>query len=128
MLLASIGADVVVTQKAGADDPAPPRRPGAGVAGFAVLTVDVAGLVTSWSVTAAHLFGRAAGEMTGQHLGDVLLNRPGQRELLSQALAESVRDGRGPRRWTSPSPARTARPPCTVNPRPAARRPGPAAL
>lgn len=56
---------MVVTQKAGAGDPAPPRRPGAGVAGFAVLTVDAAGLVTSWSVTAARLFGRTAGEITG---------------------------------------------------------------
>jgi PAS domain-containing protein len=59
--------------------------------------VDAAGLVTSWSVTAARLFGRTAGEMTGQHLGDVLLNRPGQRELLQQALAEV---GAG-RPWTT---------------------------
>jgi hypothetical protein len=44
------------------------------VASFAVLTVDAAGLVTSWPVTAARLFGQTAGEMTGQHLGDVLLN------------------------------------------------------
>ena len=88
---------MVVTQKAGADDPAPPRRRGAGVAGFAVLTVDAAGLVTSWSVTTARLLGRTAGEMTGQHLGDVLLNRPGQRELLQQALAEV---GAG-RPWTA---------------------------
>ena len=87
----------MVTQKAGADDPAPPRRPGAGLASFAVLTVDAAGLVTSWSVTAARLLGRTAGEMTGQHLGDVLLNRPGQRELLQQALAE-VGAGRS---WTA---------------------------
>jgi hypothetical protein len=35
--------------------------------------------------------------MTGQHLGDVLLNRPGQRELLAQALAEA---GAG-RSWTA---------------------------
>jgi PAS domain-containing protein len=70
-----------------------------GGASFAVLTVDAAGLVTSWSVTAARLFGRTAGEMTGQHLGDVLLNRPGQRELLAQAqaLAEA---GAG-RSWTA---------------------------
>ncbi len=88
---------MVVTQKAGAGDPAPPRRPGAGVAGFAVLTVDAAGLVTSWSVTAARLLGRTAGEMTGRRLGDVLLNRPGQRELLQQALAEA---GAG-RPWTA---------------------------
>ena len=67
------------------------------MAGFAVLTVDAAGLVTSWSVTAARLLGRTAGEMTGQHLGDVLLNRPGQRELLQQALAEV---GAG-RPWTA---------------------------
>ena len=67
------------------------------MAGFAVLTVDAAGLVTSWSVTAARLLGRTAGEMTGQRLGDVLLNRPGQRELLQQALAEA---GAG-RPWTA---------------------------
>jgi hypothetical protein len=59
--------------------------------------VDAAGLVTSWSVTAARLFGQAAEEMTGQYLGDVLLNRPGQRELLHQALAEV---GAG-RTWTA---------------------------
>ena len=88
---------MVVTQKAGADGPAPPRRHGAGGTSFAVLTVDPAGLVTSWSVTAARLFGRPAGEMTGQHLGDVLLNRPGQRELLTRALAE-VGAGRS---WTA---------------------------
>ena len=94
---ARIGADVVATQITGADDPAPPGRRGAGGTSFAVLTVDAAGLVTSWSVTAARLFGRTAGEMTGQHLGDVLLNRPGQRELLGQALAEV---GAG-RPWTA---------------------------
>jgi PAS domain-containing protein len=94
-----LGADVVVTQIAGAGGPAPPGRSGAGGGNIAVLTVDAAGLVTSWSVTAARLFGRTAAEMTGQHLGDVLLNRPGQRELLGQALAEVrcgtavVRDG-----------------------------------
>ena len=87
----------MVTQIAGADDPAPPGRPGAGGISFAVLTVDAAGLVTSWSVTAERLFGRTAGEITGQHLGDVLLNRPGQRELLGQALAEV---GAG-RPWTA---------------------------
>jgi hypothetical protein len=89
---------VVVSQIAGADGPAPPHWRGARAVGFAVLTVDAAGLVTSWSVTAARLFGRAAGEMTGQHLGDALLNRPGQRELLREALAE-VSAGRP---WTAP--------------------------
>ena len=88
---------MVAAQIAGAGDPAPPRRSGAGGASFAVLTVDGAGLVTSWSVTAARLFGRTAGEMAGQHLGDVLLTRPGQRELLGQALAEA---GAG-RAWTA---------------------------
>jgi PAS domain-containing protein len=94
---ARIGKGVVVTQIAGADDPVPPGRSGAGGGSFAVLTVDAAGLVTTWSVAAARLFGRTAAEMTGQHLGDVLLNRPGQRELLGQALAEV---GAG-RPWTA---------------------------
>lgn len=67
MLLGRIGADVVVTHKAGADDPAPPGGPGADWTSFAVLTGDAAGLVKRWP--------------------------------------KSVRDGRGPRPWTSNSPA-----------------------
>ena len=64
----------------------------------------------------------------GQHLGDVLLTRPGQGELLGQALAE-VGAGRA---WTATVDlafaGAEARPPCTANPRPAAPRPGPAVL
>jgi serine phosphatase RsbU (regulator of sigma subunit) len=55
------------------------------------------GLVASWSVTAARLFGCPASAVAGRDLGDVLMAGPDQRALLRDALAE-VAAGRV---WTS---------------------------
>jgi stage II sporulation SpoE-like protein/PAS domain-containing protein/GAF domain-containing protein len=65
-----------------------PERRGPDLAGLAVFTLDPAGRVASWSVTAARLFGREASEAAGRDICDVLMGGAGQRELMSQALAE----------------------------------------
>jgi serine phosphatase RsbU (regulator of sigma subunit) len=56
----------------------------------AVFTLDPAGRVAAWSVTAAALFGRTADEVTGQDVCAVLLTAPGQRELVVAALAATA--------------------------------------
>ena len=86
-VVVKIGADAVVSQLAGEGSPAEPR-PVPDLAGLAVFTLDPSGRVTTWSVTAAGLFGRTADEMTGQDVCAVLLTGPGQRELVGEALAE----------------------------------------
>jgi GAF domain-containing protein len=58
--------------------------------GLATFTLDPAGQVTSWSVTAARLFGHPATVTQGQHVCDVLLTGPGHRELVRDALAETA--------------------------------------
>lgn len=70
-----------------------PRRREAGLDGTAVFSVDGAGLVRGWTVTAAGVFGLAEGAVTGRDVCDTLLTVPGQRELVRRALDE-VREGR----------------------------------
>lgn len=61
-------------------------------------------------MTAARLFGYSADEVTGKDICDVLLTGPGQRQLVSQALAEI---GFG-RVWTAILPVSTANGNCQV--------------
>jgi len=65
-----------------------PRRREPDLTGLATFTLDPAGLVTSWSVTASNLFGYAASAVTGRHVCQVLMTGPGHRELVTLALAE----------------------------------------
>jgi GAF domain-containing protein len=80
----------VESHHAAEDSSGLPRRREPDLAGLAMFTLDPAGRVTSWSVTATRLFGYRAAAMTGQHVCDVLLTGPGQRELVRQALAEAA--------------------------------------
>ena len=66
---------------------------GPDLAGLAAFTLDSRGRVASWPLAAAELFGLAAGAVAGRDVRDVLLDDPGQRELVDQALAE-VASGR----------------------------------
>ncbi|HWF79094.1 MAG TPA: GAF domain-containing SpoIIE family protein phosphatase [Streptosporangiaceae bacterium] len=72
--------------------------------GLAVLTLTQAGRIACWSVTAARLFGYSSAEVAGEDICDVLLTGPGQRHLVSQALAD-VEDGRV---WTAILPVAAA--------------------
>jgi serine phosphatase RsbU (regulator of sigma subunit) len=65
-----------------------PRRREPDLAGLAAVTLDAAGRVVSWSVTATALFGYPAGDAVGRDVCDVLMTGPGQRELVAGALAE----------------------------------------
>ena len=44
--------------------------------------------MTSWSVSAARLFGHLAGAVVGRDVCEVLWTGPGQRQLIRDALAE----------------------------------------
>ena len=57
-----------------------------GLAGLAAFTLDRAGRVVSWSVTAITLFGMTAGDVAGRDICDVLMTGPGQREYVRYAL------------------------------------------
>ena len=72
----------------GEDRPALPRRREPDLSGLAMFTMDSAGRLTSWSPTAAGMFGHRADAVVGQHLSDVLLTGPGQDSLVERALAE----------------------------------------
>jgi hypothetical protein len=99
------GADAVVVSQLAENGGSLHRRwQGPDLGGLAVLTLSPAGRVASWSVTAARLFGYSAGEVTGKHICDVLLTGPGQRQLVSQALAEVE----GGRVWTAILPVSAA--------------------
>jgi Stage II sporulation protein E (SpoIIE)/GAF domain len=74
-------------------EPGLPRRHDPDLAGLATFTLDPAGRVTSWSVTATSLFGHTASAVTGRHVCEVLMTGPGHRELVTLALAE-VTSGR----------------------------------
>jgi len=65
-----------------------PRRREPDLAGLATFTLDPSGRVTSWSVTATRLFGHPTAAVAGRDVCDVLMTGPGQRELVSLALAE----------------------------------------
>jgi hypothetical protein len=85
-------------QVAGHDDSTTlPRRREPDLTGLAAFTLDPQGLVTTWSVTATALFGYPANSIVGQHVCDVLMTGPGQRDLVRHALAE-VEAGRV---WTA---------------------------
>jgi serine phosphatase RsbU (regulator of sigma subunit) len=68
--------------------PVLPRRREPDLVGLAAFTLDPGGRVVSWSVTAAALFGQQAPAAIGQHVCDLLMTGPGQRELVGHALAE----------------------------------------
>ena len=105
------GADaVVVSQLADNGGSLPRRWQGPDLSGLAVLTLTSAGRVACWSVTAARLFGYSADQVTGKDICDVLLTGPGQRQLVSQALAEVE----GGRVWTAILPVSTASGSCQV--------------
>jgi len=80
----------VESQIARNDEPRLPRRLEPDLTSLATFTLDSAGRVTSWSVTATRLFGHPARAVTGQDLCEVLMTGPGQRELVRQALAEAA--------------------------------------
>jgi hypothetical protein len=63
-----------------------PRRREPDLAGLAAFTLDQAGRVVSWSVTAATLFGLTAGDVVGRDVCDVLMTGPGQRKHVRYAL------------------------------------------
>jgi hypothetical protein len=73
---------------AGDGEPRLPRRHEPDLAGLATFTLDPAGQVTSWSVTATRLFGHPARAVVGHDVCDVLMTGPGQRQLVRHALAE----------------------------------------
>jgi GAF domain-containing protein len=65
-----------------------PRRHEPDLADLAVFTLDPAGRVVSWSVTATALFGHQAPAAIGRDVCDVLMTGLGQCELVRRALAE----------------------------------------
>jgi Stage II sporulation protein E (SpoIIE)/GAF domain len=65
-----------------------PRRHEPNLADLATFTLDPAGRVTSWSITATGLFGHTASTVTGRHVCEVLMTGAGHRELVALALAE----------------------------------------
>ena len=68
--------------------PALPRRRGPDLAGMAAFTLDSAGRVVSWPLSAERLFGHPSSAVAGRDVCDVLMTGPGQRELAGEALAE----------------------------------------
>jgi GAF domain-containing protein len=65
-----------------------PRRHEPDLADLAMFIMDSEARITTWSVTATRLFGRPAGAVAGKDVCDVLLTGPGQRDLVSRAMAE----------------------------------------
>jgi serine phosphatase RsbU (regulator of sigma subunit) len=88
------------SQVSGDGRPRLPRRREPNLAGLATFTLDAAGRVATWSLTATRVFGHPVGAVAGRHVCDVLLTSPGQRQLADQALAE-VAAGRV---WTATLP------------------------
>jgi hypothetical protein len=85
------GTEVSVESQVARDgEGALPRRREPDLAGLATFTLDAAGRVTSWSVTAEAVFGLPAAAVSGRDVGEVLFTGPGQRELVDQALAETA--------------------------------------
>jgi serine phosphatase RsbU (regulator of sigma subunit) len=82
------GAEAVVSETARNVESALPRRHEPDLADIAALTLDSDGQITSWPVTAGRMFGHQAGAVAGQHICDVLMTGPGQRDLVNRALAE----------------------------------------
>jgi serine phosphatase RsbU (regulator of sigma subunit) len=87
--LQSRWVDVPVEPQVAGDGSRVPARPGAAdLGGLATFTLDAEGQVASWSGTAARMFGITPTDAAGQHVCDVLLTGPGQRQLIDEALDE----------------------------------------
>ncbi|HXP20410.1 MAG TPA: GAF domain-containing SpoIIE family protein phosphatase [Streptosporangiaceae bacterium] len=67
-----------------------PRRREPDLADLATFTLDQAGRVISWSVTATRLFGHPARAVVGRDVCEVLMSGPGQRRMMRDALAEAA--------------------------------------
>jgi serine phosphatase RsbU (regulator of sigma subunit) len=81
--------EVLVEPQLAGDGRSVPARPGGpDLAGLATFTLDAQGRLASWSATAARMFGVTPAAVHGQHVCDVLLTGPGQRQLIQGALAE----------------------------------------
>ena len=78
----------VVSETARNVEAALPRRHEPDLADLAAFTLDSAGRITSWPVTATRMFGHQAGAVAGKHICRVLMTGPGQRDLVNRALAE----------------------------------------
>jgi len=78
----------VVSETARNVESALPRRNEPDLADLAAFTLDSDGQITSWPVTAGRMFGHQADAVAGQHICDVLMTGPGQRDLVNRALAE----------------------------------------
>jgi hypothetical protein len=78
----------VVSQTARSGEAGLPRRREPDLADLATFTLDSHGRITSWSVTATQMFGHPARAVAGQDVCDVLMTGPGQRGLVTNALAE----------------------------------------
>lgn len=79
--------------------------------GLAVFTASPTGVITSWSVTAARLFGHEADEVVGKDVRDVLMTDDEQRQLVEQGLV-AVASGQI---WSANFPMCTASGSCQVN-------------
>ncbi len=79
--------------------------------GLAVFTASSTGIITSWSVTAARLFGHLADEVVGKDVRDVLMTEDEPRHLVEQGLA-AVAAGQV---WSANFPMCTANGSCHVN-------------
>src|SRR5581483_4375157 len=77
---------MLVESMAGDGEAGLPRRREPDLAGLAAFTLDRAGRVVSWPVTAAELFGLTAGEILGRDICEVLMTGPGQRDMVRYAL------------------------------------------
>jgi serine phosphatase RsbU (regulator of sigma subunit) len=78
----------VVSETARNVDSGLPRRHEPNLADLAAFTLDSDGHITSWPVTAGRMFRHQARAVAGKHICDVLMTGPGQRDLVSRALAE----------------------------------------
>ncbi len=78
----------VVSETARNESAALPRRHEPDLADLTAFTLDLDGRITSWPVTATRMFGHEARAATGKDICEVLLTGPGQRGLVSRALAE----------------------------------------
>jgi serine phosphatase RsbU (regulator of sigma subunit) len=106
------GADAVVVSQL-ADDGRSLEQvwQGPDLHGLAVFTASPTGLITSWSVTAARLFGHTAQEVVGKDVRDVLMTEQEQRDLVEQGLI-AVAAGQV---WSANFPMCIANGSCQIN-------------
>ena len=79
--------------------------------GLAVFTASSTGIITSWSVTAARLFGHTAEEVIGRDVRDVLMTEQEHRDLVGQGLI-AVAAGQV---WSANFPMCAANGSCHIN-------------